>query len=145
MIECQPVSEFDAGHERRIKRGYRQTDKPDEGGSADHFDGPQPEAAMPEMVADVLHRLGTLLACLQRGEELANSRVRVERGERLEILVAPRPEAEACRRRHLWKSTPAASPPDAKAVRNDKSQRRYPGSSLEQRGGTVVLAFSRWM
>jgi hypothetical protein len=35
VIEGKPVSEFDAGHERRIKRGHRQTDKPDEGGSAE--------------------------------------------------------------------------------------------------------------
>src|SRR5262249_23536870 len=88
-VEREPVSKLHAGREGCLERRDRQGEEADEGGPANDFDGPRPEAVPGEMVARLLHLRGALLECDDAREELADTRVGVECSPRREIFIAP--------------------------------------------------------
>jgi hypothetical protein len=90
MRERQPPADLQAGREVRLETRHREAGEADEGRPAPHLQRPQAAAVLPEMRGDALGQgiaLGPLQALRQK---LRDPRVGIERGERRQVLLAPR-------------------------------------------------------
>ena len=103
VLAGEPPADLDAGREMGLESRHGQADEADEIGHARHLDRPEPEAVAGEVVADPGDGRVALRAIHRPGEVLHHDRVRVHRGERREILVAPAAKAKARRLECLGK------------------------------------------